>query len=76
MLAILPDRFGNNDRCLFGDRMKYLDSQFLTIDKAMPFFLIEWMGSFYEKLFLLNRGDEGFLHRRLGRFTHLIRGQT
>ena len=76
MLAILPDRFGHNDRGLFRDGMEYLDSHPLAIDESMPLLLIEWVGSFHEKFFFLDRGDQSLLHRCLRRLTHLIRGRA
>src|SRR5260221_14439194 len=76
MLTILPHRFGNNDWRPFGNRMKYLDSRSLAIDKPMPLLLIKRVGSFYEKLFFLDRSDESFLHGCLSWLTHLIRGQS
>src|ERR1017187_8611917 len=72
VIAVLPDSFCNNQRCVWVDMSKNVHAHPLVIDESMPELRIEGMCSAQSKPF----GFEGFcqlrFHLRLCGPTHLI----
>ncbi len=74
MMAVLPDRFGDDERRVGGDVAEDFHAVLLAVDEAVAFVLVERMGALDRAAFLVDGGDEVPFQGFLGGLTFLVGG--
>ncbi len=62
VVAVLPYRLGDDERCIDRDIAKNFHAVFLAVDEAVALFLVEAMGALDREAFLADDRNEGFFH--------------
>ena len=76
VVAVLPDRLGHDQRRVAGNGAEHLQAVLLAVNEAVLLDRIVGVAALDLEAFLLDRGGEFLLHRRLFGFAGLVGGKA
>ena len=76
MMAVLPDRFDDDERRPRRDLAEYFHAVFLAVDETVPLGGIGWMAALDARAQAPDGRHDGFFRAALGRPAFLICGQA